>query len=63
MRKFTRTEWLDLARGCRALATMDEESRLKNERSTMEAMFARTREHHLEMAKICEYWARLAPPD
>ena len=59
MKTFTAVEWRDLARGCRALANMDEESRKKNEKTTAEAGFTASRKLHLEMAERCEHNASL----
>lgn len=63
LRRFTATEWRDLARGQRVLAEQTREQAEKNRTTTMEASFIRAREKHLEMAAMCEEWAKLAPPD
>jgi hypothetical protein len=63
MRKFTATEWHDLARGCRALAVQEEKSLEQNKGTTVAPQFERSRQHFLEMAKECEEWANVAPPD
>lgn len=56
-RKFTATEWRDLARGCRALVKMDEEGIEKNKRTTVVGNFERSKRLHEEMVELCEYWA------
>lgn len=63
MRKFTATEWRDLARGCRALASKDEEALKQNKDTTVAPQFERSRQRLLELAKACEAWANVAPPD
>lgn len=56
-RKFTATEWRDLARGCRALVSLDEEAIERNQHSTLLPQFEETKRHHEEMVELCEYWA------
>lgn len=63
LRKFTATEWRDMARGQRILAAQSEEQAEKNRKTTMEGSFVRAREKHLELAAMCEEWAKLVPPD
>lgn len=63
MRKFTRTEWRDLARGARCLARIDEESIERNKGTTVVPQFEEYRRQHLELADLCERWAELTPPD
>lgn len=58
-RKFTGTEWRDLARGCRFLAKMDREEyeqRIKNDQSHP-GRCLELEKLHLEIAELCEYWA------
>lgn len=62
-RKFTATEWRDLARGCRALADRDAAAMEKHGRTSVASQFERSQALHLEMALICEQWAELTPPD
>lgn len=62
-RKFTRTEWRDLARGQRALAVKTEADIERNRTTSMEAFFINARQKHLELAELCEGWAKLTPPD
>lgn len=59
MNTFTPEKWKDLARGCRVLAAQDEEQRKKNEKTTVEGVFIKSRELHLEMAQQCEENAKL----
>lgn len=61
-RQFTATEWKNLARGQRVLAIQTEQEIEKNRTTTMEAAFIRARETHLELAALCEEWAKRAPP-
>ena len=56
-RKFTATEWRDLARGCRALITLDEEGIEKNKHTSVVGNFERSKRLHEEMVELCEYWA------
>lgn len=60
---FTRTEYRDLARGCRALARQAEEDAKKHKGTSAEPGFEKARQHHLEMATRCEELAKRAPPD
>lgn len=63
MKEFTRTQWHDLARGCRALALQAEESAKKHQGTSAEPAFEKARRYHLELAAGCEEWAKVAPPD
>lgn len=56
-RKFTATEWRDLARGCRALVKLDEDAIERHKASTVAGQFEETRQLHLEMVELCEHWA------
>jgi hypothetical protein len=60
MRKFTATEWIDLARGQRVLAIKAEESLERNKATTAASQFVTAREYHLKLAALCEEWAKLA---
>ena len=60
LRRFTATEWRDLARGQRALAVQTEEQIEKNRTTTMEGFFIKAREVHLELAELCELYAKRA---
>jgi len=62
-RKFTATEWRDLARGCRALVKLDEEGIERNKGTSMTGQFERSKRRHEEMVELCEYWATRAPAD
>jgi len=61
MRKFTKLEWADLARGQRALAYKAEQDLERNKATTVASQFEHAREHHLKLAEACEKWAELAP--
>jgi hypothetical protein len=56
-RKFTATEWRDLARGCRALIHLDEEGIERNKATTVVGQFERSKAHHQELLELCEHWA------
>lgn len=57
-RKFTATEWRDLARGSRCLAGKDDEAIERNKGTTIVPQFEESKRAHLEVAELCEYWAK-----
>lgn len=59
-RRFTATEWRDLARGCRALIRLDDEAIERNKNSTILPQFEKIKNLHLEMVELCEYRATRA---
>lgn len=55
-RKFTGTEWHDLARGCRILATRDAEEYQRRIHETGAERYLEFEKIHREMAELCEHW-------
>src|SRR6185312_15687198 len=60
MRQFTEAEWRDLARGQRALAFNAEKALEANAKTSSASHFEQARQHHLELAELCEQWATVA---
>lgn len=60
LRRFTGSEWRDLARGLRGLVKMDDEAIERNVRSTVLPQFEKTKRLHEEMIELCELYAKRA---